>query len=128
MTRTPGHGPAPSAGTARYPAPTRSGARKVMSGMTPRDPGRHGGMLSHLAPARNPGPVLHREVPEQGRRLGPHDVADHAEHQPDLLLGPAVGTRLDGVPQGPDVGRPDQPGGHPLGREPAHERGPVLLF
>src|ERR1051325_10874446 len=99
MTTTPGHGPLPPAGTARYPGTSPCGARKVMSAMTPRDHVRHGGMLSHLAPARNPGAALHRVVAEQGRRLGPHEVADHAEHQPDLLLRPAVGARLDRVPQ-----------------------------
>src|SRR6185312_8542063 len=61
-------------------------------------------------------------------RLRPHQLADLAEHQADLFLGARVGARLEGVPQGADVRRPDQPGGQALGREPAHERGLGLLL
>src|SRR5260370_33102568 len=84
--------------------------------------------LSYLAPPRNPGAIVDRVVAEQGRGLGPHQLADLAEHQPDLLLGAGIGPRLDGVPQRPDVRRPQQPSGHPVWREPAHERGLVLLL
>src|ERR1700737_354167 len=74
---------------------------------------------SYLAPPRNPRAILDRVVAEQGRGLGPHQLGDLAEHQPDLLLGARVGPRLDGVPQRPDVRRPQQPGGHPVRREAA---------
>src|SRR5690242_1444796 len=116
ITTTPGHGPSEPNGTARYAfvAPI------VTSGTA--------GLL-YLAPAGDPGAVLgHRVVPEQGRRLRPHQLADLAEYQADLFLGALVGARLDGVPQGTDVRRPDQPGGQALGREPAHERGLGLLL
>src|ERR1700678_1260574 len=81
-----------------------------------------------LAPAGNPGAVLDRVVAEQRGRLGPHDPGDLAEEQPDLLFRALIGPRLDRVPQRADIGRPEQPGRHPVGREPAHERGLVLLL
>src|SRR5450631_4173419 len=68
-------------------------------GRPPPEPGARG---SDLAPAGYPGPVAHLVVTEQGGRLGAHQLADLAEHQPDLLLGPGIGPRLDGVPQRAD--------------------------
>src|ERR1700733_2340494 len=122
ITTTPCHGPgaAPAGGTARYPRVVRSATWYEIAGMRQT--------LSYLAPLRYPGTVGHRVVPEQRRRLGPHQLSDLAEHQADLLLGAGVGPRLDRVPQGPDVRRPQQAGGHPVRREPAHERGLVLLL
>src|SRR6266568_3997705 len=89
---------------------------------------RRGCVLSYLAPLRYPRAVGDRVVAEQGRGLGPDQLADLAEHQPDLLLCAWIGARLDGVPQRPDVRRPQQAGRHPVRREPAHERGLVLLL
>src|SRR5580704_4658722 len=158
ITTTPGHGPGEPTGTARYDAdsptvtsgivffPLASGPplrRRLPSSLlrrssvqaAPRPFGSRGSRLrrggsarSYLAPAGHPGAAGHRVVAEQGRRLRPHQLADLPEHQADLLLGPLVGPRLDGVPQGADVRRPHQPGGQALGREPAHERGLGLLL
>src|SRR5438132_1013810 len=151
ITTTPGQGPrdlkgpkgpAEPAGTARYAdvAPIITSGTVSVSLSSRRGPPREAervlklaacsppGPSLHLAPARDPGAVGHRIVPEQGRRLGPHELADLAEYQADLLFGPLVGPRLDGVPERADVRRPHQPGGQALGREPAHERGLVLLL
>jgi NAD(P)H-flavin reductase/hemoglobin-like flavoprotein len=82
----------------------------------------------HLPPAGHPLPVHHLVVPEQRGCLGLHEIPDLAEDEPDLLLGPRIGPRLDGVPQRADVGGPHDPGRDPLGSEPAHERGLGLLL
>src|SRR5258708_13034927 len=61
---------------------------------------------SYLAPPRNPRAVLDRVVAEQCRGLGPHQLADPGEHQPDLLLCARIGPPLDGVPPSPHIPRP----------------------
>src|SRR5260370_36466268 len=63
---------------------------------------------SYLAPPRNPRAVLDRVVAEQCRGLGPHQLADPGEPQPDLLLGARNGPRPDDVPQSPDIRSPTQ--------------------
>src|ERR1035441_10352792 len=87
-----------------------------------------GEAVSHLAPPRDPRAITDRVVIEQRRRLGSHELADLAEYQPDLLFSAGVGARLDGVPQRADVSCPQQSGSRPVWREPAHERGLVLLL
>src|SRR5690606_1700233 len=83
---------------------------------------------SDLTPAGNPRAVLDLEVAEERRRLLPHDLADLAEDQADLLLGAGRGPGLDRVAEGAHVRRPDQAGGHALGGEAPHERRAVLLL
>src|SRR5260370_26718233 len=108
ITTTPGHGPedpegaGEPTGTARY------------AGVAPLTPTVTSGTGSHLAPARDPGAVGHRVVPEQGRRLRPHQLADLVEHQPDLLFGPLVRPPLERVPERAAVRRPHHPSDHAL--------------
>src|SRR5579859_162287 len=84
--------------------------------------------LSYLTPLWYPRAIGDRIVTKQRGRFLAHQLPDLAEYQPDLFFGAQIRPGLDGVPQRPDIGCPDNPGAHSLGGKHSHKRRLVLFL